>query len=261
MSERDEYPAGVPSWVVNLQPDPAAATDFYGHVFGWDSVPGPDGFFMARLRGRDVAAIAPTPEGVGAAWITHVSVDDAEQAAAAAERAGGTVVAGPMEFSPAGRMAVLQDPAGAVFNAWQPGTRQGAQLVNEPSAWSMSALQTPEPDAGMEFYGELFGWGFELFGPPEAGIQLMRLPGYFGGEPTQPVPRDVVAAMSPLAPGEAARWSPDFWIADADAAAARAAERGGNVLAGPFDQPPFRSAVLADPAGAAFSISQLTVGP
>jgi uncharacterized protein len=261
MSKRDEYPAGVPCWVVNLQPDPAAAAGFYADVFGWDVGSTEGGYFLAKLRGREVAAIAPAPDGVDSAWMTHVRVDSAEQAAAGAERAGGTVVAGPMDFSPEGRLAVLRDPAGAVFNAWEAGTREGAQLVNEPSAWAMSALQTPDPDGAIAFYGELFGWDFEPFGPPEAGIRVMRLAGYVGGEPQQPVPRDVVAVMMPLAPGEPARWSPDFWIANADAAAARAADRGGAVLAEPSDQPPFRSAVLADPGGAAFSISQLTMEP
>jgi predicted enzyme related to lactoylglutathione lyase len=79
--------------------------------------------------------------------------------------------------------------------------------------------------------------------------------------PSQPVPRDVVAVLAPATPGETARWSPDFWIADVDAAAERAAERGGTVLAGPFDQPPFREALIADPAGATFSMSQLTAAP
>jgi len=76
------------------------------------------------------------------------------------------------------------------------------------------------------------------------------------------VPRDVVAAMEPEAPGgEPARWGVDFWIADADAAAATAERRGGAVLEAPADAGPFRSAVLADPAGASFSVSQLLATP
>ena len=261
MSERDEYPAGVPCWVVNLQRDPRAATEFYGPVFGWEIAESGGGYFVGRVRGRDVAAIAPAPEGVPPAWITHVRVSSAAQAAEAAERAGGSVLAGPLDLSPEGRSTVLADPSGAVFNAWEAGTREGAQCVNEPSAWAMSALQTPDPEGAARFYGELFGWDSEPFGPPEAGISLFRLPGYVGGEPQQPVPRDVVAAMMP-APAEAPpNWSPDFWIADTDAAAARAAELGGTVVAGPFDRPPFRTAVLADPEGSTFSISQLTAIP
>ena len=73
--------------------------------------------------------------------------------------------------------------------------------------------------------------------------------------------RDVVAVMARADEGDAAHWRADFWIADADAAAAGATRLGGSVLAGPEDAGPFREAVLADPAGATFSVSQLTAGP
>ena len=90
---------------------------------------------------------------------------------------------------------------------------------------------------------------------------LWRLPGYVGGVPEQPVSREVVAVMARAGDGEAAHWRVDFWIADADAAAARATRLGGSVVAGPEDAGPFREAVLADPAGATFSVSQLTARP
>jgi hypothetical protein len=82
-----------------------------------------------------------------------------------------------------------------------------------------------------------------------------------GGVPEQPVARDVVAAMAPAGESEAAHWRVDFWIADADAAATRATELGGSVVAAPEDAGPFREAVLADPAGATVSVSQLTSAP
>jgi hypothetical protein len=117
----------------------------------------------------------------------------------------------------------------------------------------MSLLTTPDPDAATRFYGELFGWNAEEFGE---GIWLWRLPGYLGGEPSQPVPRDVVAAMT-AADGRPPAWSVDFWIADADAAAAAAPELGGSVMVAPFADANFRRTILAAPDGAAFSVSQL----
>ncbi len=53
------------------------------------------------------------------------------------------------------------------------------------------------------------------------------------------------------------RWHPDFWGAYAEAVAARTAERGGTVITAPFDAPPFKQAVLSDPQGGMFSVSQL----
>jgi predicted enzyme related to lactoylglutathione lyase len=118
-------------------------------------------------------------------------------------------------------------------------------------------LRTPDPEGAKAFYGAVLGWTTEAFGP----MLLWRLPGYVGGVPEQPVARDVVAVLARAGDGEAAYWRADFWIADADAAAARATQLGGSVVAGPEDAGPFREAVLADPAGATFSVSQLTAGP
>jgi uncharacterized protein len=260
MSERDSYPAGVPCWVETLQEDPQAAADFYGSLLGWEragsSAAEEDApqYLVGRLRGRDVAGIASLPDGLRPAWVTHVRVESADAICEATREAGGTVLEGPIDAAPAGRLAALADPTGALFCAWQADVREGAQLVNEPGAWSMSALQTSDPDRAAAFYRDVFGWEAEVFGP----VHLLRLPGYVGGTPDQPVPRDVVAVMAPLADaGADARWDVDFWVQDADATAEHATALGGRVVVPVHDRPQFRSAVLADPGGAAFSISQL----
>lgn len=269
MSRRDHYPPGVPCFVDTLTPDLEAAKRFYGGIFGWDfagpgSMPAdpPGEYFVARLRGHDVAALGSQPPGNGSAppaWNTYVAVHRADEAAADAQSLGGTVLIEPFDAPPAGRMAVVADPSGASFCIWEAGVRQGAQLVNEPSAWAMSVLSTDDPDKATAFYGELFGWRAEPFqAAPGMELWLWRLPGYVGGEPEQPVSRDVVAAMSRISEqGVAPHWSVDFWIADADAAAASAEELGGSVVAPPSDLGNFRRTVLADPSGAAFSASQL----
>ena len=109
---------------------------------------------------------------------------------------------------------------------WQAGRRAGAQRVNEASAWAMSALSTDDPDSAQAFYGQLFGWRAESFDAgPGAEAWLWRLPGYVGGEPEQPVPRDVVAVMMRVPAdqpgGPPPNWGVDFWIDDAEAAASR----------------------------------------
>ncbi len=63
--------------------------------------------------------------------------------------------------------------------------------------------------------------------------------------------------MTPAAPEVPTHWNVNLRVDDTDAIAAQAAELGGTVLAPPIDTPGFRSAVLADPQGAAFSVSQL----
>ena len=266
MSDRGTYPAGVPCWVEGLHRDPDAAREFYGALMGWDfeGSGGEPEYFVARLRGREVAGLAPMPEAVegpDGVWMTHVAVDSAAATTETARAAGGRVLAGPMELPPAGTLAVLADPGGAVLGTWEPEGRSGADLINEPGAWSMSFLQTGDPGGADAFYKAVFGWEAEPFGPPEAGAALYRLPGYVGGTPTQPVPRDVVAVRMPAEGGGEARWAVDFWVADCEGAASRAAELGGTVVEAPHDAPPsFREAVLADAQGGTFTVSQLLEG-
>ncbi len=263
MSHRDAYPSGVPCFVDTLTSDLDSALGFYAGIFGWEfagpgPMPGhpPGGYYVAQLDGDDVAAVGSVPaDGApgGPAWNTHVAVETVDDAVARASAAGGTVVVAPFDATPAGRMAVLADPAGATFCVWEAGIRHGAARVNEPSAWAMSLLTTPDPGGARRFYGDLFGWEAAEFGED---TWLWRLPGYVGGEPQQPVPRDVVAAMTADDERPAA-WSVDFWIADADAAAAAAPELGGTVVVAPFSEAIFRRTILAAPDGAAFSVSQL----
>lgn len=264
MSERDHYPTGVPCWVDILQRSPREAIDFYAALFGWTFVESAEAdYFVARFRGRDVAGIGELPVASieRSAWRTSIRVDDADRTAEAASSAGGTVVEWPFNLGSAGRMAVLADPGGVPFCAWEPAGRAGAGVINEAGAWALSSLHSAEPERSSRFYGSLFGWEFTPYGPDGSGSALIRLAGYVGGVPNQPVPRDVIAVMAPTSANvtHAGRpgWSVDFWVDDPDAVAERATTLGGQLLTAPHDSSIFRTAVIADPWGAAFSISRL----
>ncbi len=137
--------------------------------------------------------------------------------------------------------------------------------VNQPTGTPIWIdLGIPDLDRAMEFYGAVFGWSTQVFGEDDDGITLWRLPGYVGGEPQQPVSREVVATMAPMGgrfPAEVQpHWSVNFWVADTDAIADLATELGGKVMLPPQDTPVSRDAILADPQGAVFSVSKVTVG-
>jgi len=268
MSQRSHYPPGTPCWVDVLAADPESELDFYADLFGWSFIgPGPMAstggrYFVAQLRGRDVAGVSSLPVGRPDSpgfWNTYFSVAGVDESCALAQRAGGTIVLAPFDALPAGRMAVVLDPSGAAFSLWEPKARAGAELLNEPGAWAMSALIAPDIEKTNSFYRTLFGWEWETFRAGTINATLCRLPGYVGGEPEQPVPRDVVAVMIERDAGAETppHWSVDFWIDDVDAGAARAAQRGATLLVPPHDAPGFRRCVLADPAGAAFTISRV----
>jgi predicted enzyme related to lactoylglutathione lyase len=266
MSERDGFSPGVPCWVDTAQPNPETAIEFYGSLFGWTFVgPGPmpgdppGQYFVAQLRGRDVAAVSSMPPGIPATpvWNTYIQVASADGATERARNEGGKIITEPFDAAPAGRMAVLADRQGAVFCVWESRQRKGAQLVNEAGAWAMSALGTHDPSDASNFYKALFGWSTETFGSVDDASTLFRLDGYVGGEPQQPVPRDVVAVMVNSTEGQSPQWGVNFWVQDADQIAAKAQELGGEIVVPPFDTTISRDAVVADAQGAVFSVSEV----
>jgi uncharacterized protein len=275
MLERKEYPAGVPCWIDTAQPDAEAAAAFYRDLFGWeleDQMPaGARGhYFMASLRGRVVAAVGSEPQDAAPtpAWNTYIAVDSADRTAAKVEEAGGRVLTEPFEILDSGRAGVFRDPSGAVFSAWEANQHTGAQLVNEPGSWNWSILNTPDPERARTFYGEVFGWVGATVNLGEGEATMWCLPGYAGFlERSDPdlrrrhaqvgVPEGFSDAVAWVAPADGpARWSVTFAVDDADAIAGRAVGLGGRVLAAPSGVGMTRVAVLSDPQGAAFSVSQ-----
>jgi uncharacterized protein len=276
MPERDGYIPGVPCWVDTNQPDPEAAVAFYHGLFGWEfedvMPPGSEGrYFVARLRGGDVAAVGSLAQGApaGGVWNTYVWVQSADETASRVLQAGGRTLAEPFDVTDAGRMAVFADPEGAAFNVWQAKQHKGARIVNEAGSLNFNSLNTRDAGAAKKFYGSVFGWqtltidGAELWTLPGYGDHLEeRDPGLrkriaeFG---TAAGFEDVVANINPIRADHQdvpAHWSVTFATDDADAIAARAAELGGRVLVPPFDAPWVRMTVIADPQGARFIASQ-----
>jgi predicted enzyme related to lactoylglutathione lyase len=282
MLERDGYPARVPCWVDTLQPDPEAAVRFYSGLFGWefeDRMPAdsPTRYFVAQIRGRDVAAVGSQPDGVPgpSAWNMYVWVDSADEAAATAEDAGGSVLMAPFDVGEAGRMAVLADPEGAAFCVWEAKRHRGAQLVNEHATWNFNELNTRDPGRAQTFYRAMFGWEATTLVTGNGGFTMWRRPGY-GDFLAERDPglrerqaadnapdgfEDAVAWLVRMTPDQfpedtPAHWSTTFAVDDADVIAERAADLGGTVLAPPFDAPWVRMTVIRDPQGATFTASK-----
>ena len=276
--ERQGFPPGVPCWVDTAQPDPEAAARFYGELFGWEFQNRMAlTYFVAQLGGRDVAGIGARRDGESQAprWNTYICVDNADDAVAKVESAGGRVLSEPFDVSDAGRMGVVADPAGASFCVWQANRHKGAQVVNAAGSWNWSNLNTGDLEGSKSFYGAVFGWEFDMPDIGEGDYALCRLPGYGkfleafdpdlltrqakAGAPAGF--EDAVAWIAAL-PGDgsteavSSHWSVTFAVDDTDAIVARAAQLGGKVVVPPFDTPPVRVAVLSDPQGAEFTVSR-----
>jgi uncharacterized protein len=259
VADVSSHPPGSFCWVELSTSDPKAAVAFYRALFDWGTVEhdmGPHGVYtIFTLDGRDCAAAAgQQPQeldaGVPPHWNMYVSVADADVAAARAQSLGATVLAPAFDVMSQGRMAVLQDPTGAVFQVWQPKDHIGVKAVREPGALTWSELTTRDPRAAESFYTALFGWTAKHSAP---GAPMEYTEFSIGGQPGV----GMMAMPAGMPPHVPSYWMPYFQVADLAASTARATGAGGTLMVGPQEIPGgARFAIVQDPQRAMFAMYQ-----
>jgi uncharacterized protein len=109
---------GAFSWNELACPDPKAACEFYGGLFGWsfDTMNmGQGDYHVIKVGEVAVGGVCQPPQGGPAMWGAYVTVENCDATVEKAKGLGATVCAGPFDIPTIGRMAVLQDPQGAVI--------------------------------------------------------------------------------------------------------------------------------------------------
>jgi predicted enzyme related to lactoylglutathione lyase len=252
----EKHAPGDFCWMELGTTDQAAAKKFYAELFGWtiNEFPiGPNEFYtMFKIDGRDVGAAYTLrqdqlAQGVPAHWNLYVAVENADATAGRATGLGAKVYAPPFDVFDVGRMAVLQDPTGAVFSLWQAKRHAGFGIKGVPGTFCVADLSTPDQEGASRFYEQLFGWriGKEDENPAHNYYHLFNNEEFIGGI---------------LPPAFRNPETPPYWqiylqVADCDAAATKAKSLGGNLYMPPMKVEDIgRMAVMADPQGAAFAI-------
>lgn len=112
---------GAWAWCDLRSPEPDAAREFYGSVFGWEYAAVPmagDEYTTFTVAGQPAPAGGVGPmmgaDGAPAHWLNYFAVADVDASAAAAERLGGRMLVPPFDTA-FGRMAPIQDPATAAM--------------------------------------------------------------------------------------------------------------------------------------------------
>lgn len=118
---------GVPgafTWAELHTRDADRARDFYTALLGGTSQPLPEmEYHLLSHGGAETAGIMQMddlhwPPDLPSYWMVYFGVENTDRAVETAQANGGRLVAGPHD-SPYGRLAVLQDPAGATFSVIQ----------------------------------------------------------------------------------------------------------------------------------------------
>jgi uncharacterized protein len=251
----DTYAPGTFCWADLGTPDAAAATRFYTALFGWtaeDRPMGPDASYtMLHADGRAVAALyhQEAAQHGPPHWLSYISVASASDAAARARALGGTLLMEPFDVLDVGRMAMVQDPAGAVVALWEPRRHAGAEVAGEPSSICWNELATTDPVRAGAFYTALFGWAANERPMGGTGYTLFSAEG---------APRGGMMGVAPSERTAPPHWLVYFAVNDCERATALAQSLGGAIRVAPTDAPGVgRSSVLADPQGAVFAVIEL----
>src|SRR5690349_4505133 len=255
MTNIDKFTPGSFCWVELTTSDQEAAKKFYSDLFGWQAndVPmGSDGVYtMFQLQGRNAGAAwtlrkEQVQMGVPPHWGVYMAVENADASAKRATELKGKLLVPPMDVFDIGRMAVVQDPGGAVFSIWQDKREKAGAIGAVEGTLCWADIMTRDTAAAERFYSGLFGWTFGKDEKDPSGYtHIKNGEEFIGGMP----PASHLDAKIPP------HWIPYFLVSNCDATIVKVEQRGGRTCLPATTLPNVgRFAVLTDPQGAAFAI-------
>ena len=113
---------GAFSWSELMTSDPDAAAAFYGKLFGWSVSTmnmGMGPYHVVKVGETSVGGIMGAPPDsppMPPHWSCYVTVGDVDVTLAKCAELGGKTLVAAMDVPGVGRMAVIQDPQGAVLS-------------------------------------------------------------------------------------------------------------------------------------------------
>ena len=247
-------PKGQHLWYDLITTDLPGAKDFYQSVIGWGTQPfegGPGPYDMWTVGERPVGGSVELPEearkqGAPPHWMAYIGTPDADATAQRAVELGATHLH-TEEIPQVGKFAIIQDPFGAVFSAFQPaGESPPSEGKPTHGEFSWAELMTEDYEKAYAFYADLFGWdkGQPMDMGPMGIYQLIRLGDRdFGGIMNKPEGMPMSA------------WIYYVNVDDIDKAVEGVKANGGQVLNGPIEVPGGdRVAQCQDPQGGTFAL-------
>ena len=250
-----KHPHGTFCWMDIYLPDPDRGKAFYGALFGWDSTDVPMGdtgmlYTMFSLDGKSVGALGPAmpgmlPEGVPPHWFSYLAVDDLDATAEQARSLGAAFMMGPADVG-TGRVALMQDSAGASVFLWQALEFGGAEIIRSPGALVWNELYTRDLESTKSFYTSLFDWEWSSMPIPQGGDYHLAS---IGDHQVCGV-LEMDENWGEIPP----HWMVYIQVDDADAAAAKVTSLGGDVCVPVTDIMVGRFAVVNDDQKGTFTI-------
>jgi hypothetical protein len=254
-------PKGDFIWYELMTPDAEGSKAFYDALVGWnfgEAAAEYNGYRMInRSDGGFAGGVLPLTDemqqhGARPMWLGYILVPDVDSALREIEQAGGKGYMGPHDIPNVGRIAMVADPQGAPFYIMKPIPPAGRE--NEPSdvfspseqqrvGWN--ELNTTDPVAARDFYGEQFGWDTSDF-MDMGEMGEYRFIDHHGTR---------VGALCGVMAGQPPKWRFYFRVPSIGAAKETAEQKGGTIRMGPHQVPTGDWILIgSDPQGAEFAL-------
>lgn len=243
-------------WADLVTDDVAAASRFYGQLFGW-TFQDVGGYLIADNDGNPVGGIfqRPRPQDPSALprWFGYISVANIEHAKKAVIQGGGKVLAEAKKLPKRGEQAVFADAEGALFGVIRSTSGDPEDFLADPGDWIWIQLLSRDGHKAAEFYRAVGGYAIV------ANAETNRLSDYV--LTSEGYARATVRTIRTDDPKVRPTWLPFVRVKDVNETVAKAKQLGGKVLieANP-DLFGGKVAVLADPTGAAVGVLEWQAG-
>ncbi|UHA72509.1 VOC family protein [Paenibacillus sp. 481] len=187
------------------------------------------------------------PPGTKPHISVYVAVNHVDQTVARVEQAGGNLLLEPFDLGDFGRMATIQDSAGAVLSIWESRRFKGMNVnLNREGAPFSFELMTTDLACSIEFYTKVFNWTVEIKHEETLASAEVRHEGKKVGSMKE----------ASLETGET-EWRVCYTVKHLEKAVEKAQSWGAKVITNARKIPAGRIVVITDPDGNAISFIEL----
>ena len=216
---------------------------FYKQLFGWTYSEGD--YTFAYQNNTPAAGLFIMPEflqkiNMPSFWMSYIAVDDLDQTVARARQHDNVIIEiEPTDFDSESQIALIRDPSGAGFTAYQGTSLNGRDELGRHGRMMWNIHHVENIETIREFYDDVFNWTIR----PQQNIhEVVHQDG------------DVIAHIEVLddsARGHKQYWMPIFVVDDLDVTCRTCQKIGGRVVASLESQ-----RMLADSQGGHFLIQE-----
>ena len=258
MSEVKNAAQGKFCWIDLATSDQESAIKFYSELFGWSAFDAPMGdgevYSMMQIGGKNVCGLYTLnkdqkAQNIPPHWMSYIAVNNVDEVAGKVVALGGKLMMQPADVFESGRMAIIQDPIGAVVALWQTKQPDSVFLIYAQGTLCWNALMTTDTEKAGDFYANLLGYTKNV-----QNMGTFDYTTFMVGEEMAGGMMAITEEMGPVPPN----WGIYIAVDDCDQTVDKAKSLGAKAIVPPMDIPTVgRFCTLMDPQGAVFSVIKM----